>query len=430
MVYDWRVHGWRSYGITREKIVMVETNSLSDLERSVSIQDAYELMSKIKADFATKRNIFFESVPFGKWGISCVVAKNLSGDILSTGFGKGTDWEIGSFGECIEHLHLSDVANTPENYDSSIETSTLLQSDVFFQVGNLLNKRSKSIRAIPHAVLGETNTEYVPTSMFGLRRTNVGRALEDHELFFSRYSSSNGTAFGLNRNDALLHAILEILERHEISKVFHSLIEGSDLDHDFYLVNNYSFDIRIKKIADRLPEMGTLEPVQTLILKTEFGAFFSFSFTRAMRQGKNSLVWGAGCSLFRNLAIYRSVAECEQSMQADVPKEDDQVYQLALQYPAFNKISQFGSDQFKKQPQLYSAELPIKMTTKEQLSFLSNTISLSGRSVLFYEHQSVNTNYSVVSVYITNTEKFFGIIFANPVLPISHLQKFVEDNSK
>lgn len=398
---------------------------LSDLERSVNSNSYIELKEQIIREFIDKRGITLCQESLGNMGYSCFVAKEASGEIISSGFGKGTDWEIGSFGECIEHLHLSDVANNPEQYEVIIESSELLQHDIFSQVGKSLNKQGNPIKAIPHQVFSAEETVYVPSAMFGLRRFKDDTALQDHELFYSRYSSSNGTAFGFSTNDALLHALLEVIERHEISKVFLSIIEEEPFNQGFVLVEEYLFNPSIAAIAEKVLHMGALQPVQSLIIKNEFGVYFSFSFTRGTRQGKNCLIWGAGCSLFRDLSLYRSVAECEQSLQVDYPREDDKLTQLAEIYPSFYKLCNFGTVPISVPKKTFSAELPENLTIERQLELVNNEIVASGRTALFYKHKALCNLYSVVSVYITNTEKFFGIIFGNPVLPIAHLAKCI-----
>lgn len=402
---------------------------LSDLERSVNRISYVELKERIIREFIDKRGITLCQEPLGNMGYSCFVAKDTSGDIISSGFGKGTDWEIGSFGECIEHLHLSDIAKNPEHYEVLIDSFELLQNDIFFQVGNFLNKNGNPIKAIPHQVFRGKETIYVPSAMFGLRRFNDTTILQDDELFYSRYSSSNGTAFGFSINDALLHALLEVIERHEISKVFLNIIEGEPFEKSFVLVDEYLFNPSIEAIAEKILNMGALKPVESLIIKNEFGVYFTFSYTRGIRQGKNCLIWGAGCSLFRDLSLYRSVAECEQSLQVDYPREDDKIDQLSEIYPSFYKLGDFGKLPNAVTKKKLSAVIPENLSIEEQLEIINNKILASGRTALFYKHKALSELYSVVSVYITNTEKFFGIIFANPVLPISHLSKFISNAS-
>ncbi|WP_222931237.1 hypothetical protein, partial [Klebsiella pneumoniae] len=79
-------------------------------------------------------------------------------------------------------------------------------------------------------------------------------------------------------------------------------------------ISNYSFSNEINEVSIRVASNTITKKVESLILETEFGAFFSFTIAEVKTSREIKRIWGAGCSLYRDLAIYRSVAECEQMM--------------------------------------------------------------------------------------------------------------------
>jgi ribosomal protein S12 methylthiotransferase accessory factor len=399
-------------------------------ERSFTARRAIEVAQALSSKFKDERGINLKKTEMVVAGRFCVTAIDASGDVVVAGFGKGVHSDIGAFGECVEHLHLTDIALNPEYYEVEVDPGKIWVDDIFFRVGQSLACGGARVRAIPHKILGRDEVTYVPSLMFGLRRSGEETCFNDRDLFYSRYSSSNGSAFGLSFHDALLHAMLEVIERHEISLLFLELIGQASVQCTYDLIGEYNFNPEIRVLADEIAGVGVSQALSTLVKKNEFGTYFAFSYVRHGFGGKDRLIWGAGCSHFRDLAIYRSVAECQQSLGIDLPKEDDQVGLLAKKYPAFRAIENFDIKALNWRTARLSPETIVPITTIDQVNKLNQAINALGRYVLFFEHEAIDSSYNVVTVYITNTEKFFGIMFANPVVPISHLNTWLASRSR
>lgn len=402
------------------------TADLPSLERSVPLDRALAAMGAIRHLFHRERNVSLDRVEMVVPGRHCVVARDASGEIVTSGFGKGAHVEIGAFGECVEHFHLAEAAGRGHSPAIAVSPGELATDDIFIRAGDRLNAARAQVRAVPHRVLGGESVAYVPATMFGLRSiSDEGRA-PPHELFYSRYSSSNGSAFGLCLQDALLHALLEIVERHEISLLFIDLLQQSPPSQTYDLVEDFSFCPEAQQIAARLA--ADAGAPGSLVKKTEFGAFFAFSFVAVRKGGSAKAVWGAGCSMSRDLAIYRSLAECEQSMGIDLPKLDDRIAEMAARWPAFANVERLRIEALSFNRASYRRSAPVESGPAGQLAALHAGIAATGRRVCYFEHAALDPSYSVVTAFVPNTEKFFGIIFANPVLPMAVLQAWLADS--
>ncbi len=398
---------------------------LPSLERSHSAKTAEDLIEIVSTNFRVKRGVELRKIelPTGGFGVNAVGDNN---DSIALGYGKGIHSDIGAFGECIEHFHLWDIRSSQDQHEVEVDCNFTWVDDIFFKAGNSLNKIKGATKVIPHKVLGTSEIAYVPSLMFGYCSSGDKSKLDDHEIFYSRYASSNGSAFGFSYHDALLHAMHEVIERHEISILFLELLSMAPNRCSYDLIDDYSFHPELRPVSGDILLEENISGLTTLVKKTEFDTYFSFSFVYRDTGGRKKLIWGAGCSSYRDLAIYRSLTECQQLLSNNFERVDDRIDVLAKKYRTFSALEHIDLTSLWVNKTQYQQEPAVRVETRQQAETLGQTLRKSGREVLIFRHEPVDCSYSVVTVYITNTEKFYGVIFALPVLPISYLEEWIK----
>jgi ribosomal protein S12 methylthiotransferase accessory factor YcaO len=266
-------------------------DDLPSLERSYSPKNTEKALQAIVQGFADARGVTLARAPLDVPGRYCVTATDLAG-VLSTGFGKGIHARFGAFGECIEHFHLRETAMM-RTACLPVPPSELFTEDTIVRIGASLVPDGQLVRALPHRVLGREEITYVPSLMCGFNDVEDERPLEPHETFYCRYSSSSGTAFGLSHSDALLHALLEVIERDEISQLFLNVLGTYCDSQPYLLIEDYQFSKDVSAIWRELTAYISGPRIVTLVRRSSLGPFFSFSFYRDASHMR-SVTWGAG----------------------------------------------------------------------------------------------------------------------------------------
>ncbi|WP_207462616.1 YcaO-like family protein [Azospirillum sp. SYSU D00513] len=399
---------------------MMNGIELPAFERSFTKAQAEVKIGCVSDAFLSHRNISLrEESSYGK---VCVVAYSDAGEIV-TGFGKGLHARIGAFGECVEHFHLWDTATRHSSKAVYVDKGSIYQGDIFLRVGSALIPDGTQLLATPYSIRGGSEAAYIPFCFANGDFAIGERKPEPFEVFYNRYASSSGTAFGFSFDDALLHAVLEIIERDEISKLFLNIL-GTHADCKPYgMLEEHSFHPAVEMLFSELSNTPGRK-VKTLFRQSEFGPFFSFTFYHEQHNGETKVVWGAGCSLYRDVAVYRSLAECQQSSDFHLPKVDDRVGELAKRFHAFTAVAQLNLSKVDVSPLIFKPEYTQAISTRQQLDMLDAALQRSGRRILFYDHEPLHECYRVVSAIVTDAERFFGIIFAMPVLPVGHLKMY------
>ena len=402
-------------------MIGAEWSTLPDLERSFSIEYSIPKIEKITEKFLHEHEV---SLVQKEENLKSYVVAKKGNDDFATGYGKGSHANIGAFGECIEHFHILDTAINHQKYIENVTINSLYQNDVFMRVGSNLHHTKPSIATLEYLKFDSKESANFPFAF-----VNGDFYLEDDEPtaseeFFQRYASSSGTAFGFSFEDALLHATLEVIERHEISRLFLNLLNQYSDQTPYQLIDTYNFHEQITDLSNEVKSKINDKALISLVRKSEIGPYFSFTFFRKVVNGKERTVWGAGCSLYRDLAIYRSVAECQQTMDYDGLKVDDQVDKLASRFASLRAVETIDISKINYHPHVFEPSPIEVMSVSRQLKVLSEMIKSSGRELLHYTHTTKVKDYYVVNALISDTERFFGIIFAIPVLPIGHLKKY------
>jgi len=397
-------------------------HTLPDFERGVSIETATERIESISRALSSQRGINLVE----RNEENAFVALNRSGEQITFGLGKGAHARVGAFGECLEHLHILQTAEDVSSHETLALKAQITEEDVVVRTGLKYKSDDKPISSIEFRSVGDERVTLLPTALVNVFYCRNLERSSRAEKFFSRYASSSGTAFGFSADDALLHAILEIIERHEISRLFMSLINLEETGRKYALFSDYSFNDEVRAYADLIKSRPGVSSVASVLLMTEFDAFFCFTVASLTHNSKLLKVWGAGSSLSRDLAIYRSVTECLQMMTGSFEHFFEEMIPFSENYPILRRIRDVDLEWLPTQVTELPPITSEGLNTELQLRRLTASILSTGRRVYQYQHQTLSPDYVVTTAYVTDVEKFYGVAQSVPVLPIEYLRRELE----
>ncbi len=136
------------------------------------------------------------------------------------GSGKGEYFRIGGLAEVVEH-HFTET--------QSMDDCIYVQGQDVAAIGRRLQDPlltslnefgDDPILCINMEGVGNEGSATIPVRLVNPDILSKSEPESDAEAFLSRYSTNSGTAFGLTEDEALLHAIGEAYERHELSRLF------------------------------------------------------------------------------------------------------------------------------------------------------------------------------------------------------------------
>ncbi|MED1300232.1 YcaO-like family protein, partial [Bacillus pacificus] len=240
---------------------------------------------------------------------------------------------------------------------------------------------------------------------------------------FKRYSSNSGTAIGCSLNEALIHAINEVVERDAISLFL--------LDYYYYRNNNAikliyrsSLPSYLQKFLEKAEEELQQE-IELIDITTEINVPVIFA---VLKENNMSIpLYGAGASLYRDYAVIRAISELVQSNH------------MIRTYPGAYKEAVENINYFKGFPNHYiCAEFNTNtllqafeieyIDFKEMNNYSSNNLNdYLNYLIQLLNKQDFNIYYSIlnkfsndihlVNVIIPNTERFFNVLMGQIVFP-------------
>ncbi len=165
--------------------------------------------------------------------------------------------------------------------------------------------------------------------------------------------------------------------------------------------------------------------IEVIVAKTDFGSWFSFAITRFEEQDTFILPqYGAGSSLYYDLAIYRSLTECIQMLdnyQDENRANDNDLLNFVELRPKFKPIAflQLGSV---FQIEYYDDKNNISLQSVEfQIQILVANMSSLGYCPSQYVVDY--GDFFIVCSYTPNLERFYNIRKTVSALPLSFIQK-------
>lgn len=153
--------------------------------------------------------------------------------------------------------------------------------------------------------------EYRGEDFFYLPEILVYLYGNDEYLEFKKtklYSSNNGIAIGMDKDEAILHSLNELIERNSLSE--HYIDVFMKCDTRPMKIKKDTLSKKIKKILFSVEEVIS-EELEILKIKNEFDLYVYLVFPKNKKLRK--FYKGSGCSLLSEYALERAILECLQS---------------------------------------------------------------------------------------------------------------------
>lgn len=346
---------------------------------------------------------------FDDMGLMCVVDRlgehvaiaglYEEGILVSEGAGKGDNCEIGAMAESLEHYCLqNEFEGDGNNYsieavsgqrplcrDGVIRSLSEFCGDIECVRFNGVSQGDEVV--VPKALVSPW--DYVPNSPCG--------------FFLERYSTNSGSAFGCTLDEALLHGVNEVVERHVLSLFMLESVGGIS-------------GVKINEMPPGM--MGELfvslglevdEAIRVYYVSDFFESYF-FLAIRAREECEFLLPQlGAGCSQSFALAFSRAVFELRQA-EALYGYEERLVDEQAVRIIERSKRLE-GLRQLRPESAQLVFEYPSLFGVNAQqpgLQFerIVRSLKLNGYEVYYRVVRKINELAYVVQVYVPGLERF------------------------
>jgi ribosomal protein S12 methylthiotransferase accessory factor len=358
---------------------------------------------------------------------TCILT-DTEGTYITQGHGKGIGEQskASAIFEALEHYYSFYISpNDPANRVIQLSKLLLTENLLPKKCMDLINHQSdRKILCKLYQNLSTEETRYFPIFLSATRYSSSPVSTDNFSYsYLDIYSTNSGTSVGVTLNEALIHAINELVERHCFSRF---LI-------DSYLNRTPS---KIKTIdKGTLPESLLLlvnqvekeahDPLIILDISTDFGVpvfFVSFSSLNVTVQPS-----GCGCSLSKSYALERAILGALQSFHlydTEIEREDQvnlKKFELYKRYQQclkcdlaymINKGLSTGVSFEEDKIQI----APINLS--DYLNTLVEIITAKRLNIFYSSIGPAESNFFCVHVIIPGLEKFNLVRNGLPLIPI------------
>jgi ribosomal protein S12 methylthiotransferase accessory factor len=408
------------------------------IERSYSLQEAEGTLTS-ELD---RLGLSYEVDVAGQFihAARCTIREKRTGRILASGNGKGevTESRVGSLFEATEHLmskyHFIDPAKLfyLNSEDYSRDNSMCDQLPLVL----LKSGVNAEIPFLKHNAISAQQTCFYPLALlcpeyidFQLEPRNLRRPDLFNYVRLEQYSTNSGTAIGMNADEALIHGLLEGIERTSLS-VFLSNTFLKCKEKSLRIINPLSLPPSVRDVFDRL-EKEISSKVFIFEMPNKFGvpAFVSWMEQYEFEIG----IAGYGCSLSAEHAILRCLYELAQyyilsrhifgldwlrSKAGAIRTELDRLplHQDCAVFDMGWKCETLGSEtiDFQKLP-----SIPFASDPHEYLDQLTALIYKSGEVPFASEIAVLGNGINVSHTFITGEDRFFNVTNCKSTFPAS-----------
>ncbi len=338
-----------------------------------------------------------------------------SGSAVADGAGKGQHCQVGALAESIEHYALQHCSS------ASLVTRRIneIRDQAFIKIDGILANLPDSETTIDCVELIDISSGKVATipailqfpDQYLLEKNN----LQKETAFLSRYSTNSGIAFGCSENEAILHGLNEVLERHMLSKILMSLCG----QYDSILLRSLSEAV----IKDVFPNSLTLCTIamsmKIVMAETIQGVYFAMAIPK-QPDGRYILCpVGSGCSVDAHTAIERAATELHQIMMLYDETEkatDYNALTLANYSPTLRPLINL---EVLRNTDFTSRRLgpPRRLGVDEQIEFIIEKLAATGWRVFKRTLLGFSNGCAVTQVYVPGLERFNLIRAGVPVVP-------------
>jgi ribosomal protein S12 methylthiotransferase accessory factor len=359
--------------------------------------------------------------------VSCEFLDIMDYNLISKGTGKGDsniEALVGAIYECLEHFyHKSERYILNESYILSTASISSGNNDLPVYLLKQIFPDSPVLCSKYTDILEEKDIMYPTFINFHDYIDNPHKEDKVKYTSLQRYSSNNGSAIGCNRNEALIHAINEKIERDALS-LFLIALYYLQLDFGIRLVERESLPTTLlKKIFDAEKIIGC--EIHVVNITSDIGVPTYLAYPNSLEY-TDYPVFGCGTSLFADYAFRRAVNELVQAVavfkdtyhyldeylkQKNVMEEQD-----TRLYKSFI----FAIQEYKNKQYTSFNNLDIKpnisINLNEQVNIIRKKL-IQLEFDFYYKTIFQNKTIHVLNVVIPEMDYFYLNCFGNPVLP-------------
>jgi ribosomal protein S12 methylthiotransferase accessory factor len=400
-------------------------------ERSRSTRDAVELAEGFLRSEGT-------DISIEKFGnkIKTVECRLFSNNIVTIGKGKGIGEQsiASAIFEAIEHRYYHSLISNKKLVKKPVDLNGvdnfLVGGSPDFELFQLDPAVSLSRIVFTDAVSKE---EVLFPAVLAHPRFSSDCEIEKGFLARStlgRYSTNSGVASGTTRDEAILHALLELIERDALGLELLQTI-FSRVPSAVRIIRRNGLPANLASlIADVELEAGGR--ITLMVITSDIGV--PSVLAKLALSGDGEVYFGSGASLNPQIAIQRSVLEALQGfhvyahlmsrpniseLRSDRPSSPYQ--RCLLEYGVYDY---YGAECFVDFMEAFSESVPSMMTVEEQIKSVSSRLQRA--NVSYYTSDLCCGPVSVVYVIAPRLERFFLVTTGLMVAPGSRGRAVLE----
>lgn len=348
--------------------------------------------------------------------------KNADGTEVSVGNGKGLGAQsrASAVFEAMEH-YFSAPKHLPEKLPKmairDISTQCRLSEERPFML--MENMEDEALPCRLYSELGgELSTLFYPVFLSVPEYADAPLASDKFNYRkVAKYSTNSGTAIGISRDEAILHALLEVIERDAIS-TFLLQTYVSARPQPVRLLSHDSLPENIRSLITEIEQQSSC----TLTLLEITNDLDMPVYLACLDVSDRSIQpTGYGASLVKQYAIERACLEALQSFHlhnAAAEAEDKDVLSAYEKLPRFRNCIKGRFDFLKKSEIIeFSADNDKLHDIESQINKIVSRLNSRNYRAYFLEVWTAPSGISCVNVVIPGLEKFNIITSGNPVLP-------------
>ncbi|MGC6373208.1 YcaO-like family protein [Pseudomonas sp. K2I15] len=336
--------------------------------------------------------------------------------LLESGAGKGPDSLIGALAESLEHF----IALQPVPLDLAschcklVATQTAAKYDGFL---SSLSHAGEPLECLTLTTLNKREKLFVPHVLLCPAFVKNNRTKGSANLrFLARYSSNSGMAFGCTENEALLHGIHEVIERHILSRFFMAICKiGPPIN-----LYSPSDSLLAKALQNKPYAIESARRLQIIIIKDFLDVYFAVAFPKSGAGDLHIASIGSGCSLDVCIALQRAVTEQFQADElygAAEEEADRKTLEMLSSSEKLQPLIEFSSIKSRRYPFIEDQHQNFSACVSQQLKKLQSSLSNTGKQAFFRTLAKFSNGCIVVQIYIPGLERFNIIRSGNLVAP-------------
>ncbi|MCK5588906.1 MAG: YcaO-like family protein [Candidatus Pacebacteria bacterium] len=344
------------------------------------------------------------------------------GNMISGGCGKGEFSSVSCVAEALEHYYTCNFSNLVlKDIDKvfSKDPTSFIAKEYNFK--KILSREYKNIR-------DPKKTLWVPAIISNPNVYNINFFSKLNEKQLNPYGTNSGSAIGCSRNEVLIHAINEVVERDALS-IFIIKHFFNKEKNSVKVLEEGSIPRNLKDKLN-LMEKKFISKIKILDITTDLN--FPTYVTFLEKKINQTHQYGVGTSLNKYHALYRSItemAQCVNMYDAEEQNYDKKIIEKVEEYKKWKDIIQFNvnfNENFKK-IEFKDDKSDVLNVTELILKKMLKKLEDKGFSAFYSQTIKYPNGIESGHVYIPYLERFHILKSGNLVSPGSRGKEILNE---